>query len=73
MKSSRRSFTIGIAALLVASTTGCKTLCDMFFNHEPFLHPGEQYEGQYVKEGYGFNNPNAEKMKDPAYRKSLAP
>lgn len=73
----RRRFALVAAALLLVLPAGCRSGCEvdlsgLFFGPKE-KWPGEQYEGQYFKEGYGFNNPNAEKMKDPAYRKSLAP
>lgn len=71
MNTSRRFLIACLAVALLVSTTGCQMLFNMLFPQEEFLHPGERYEGQYWKEGYGFNNPNAEKMKDPEYRKSL--
>ena len=74
---SRSRFALVAAALLLVSLSGCRSGCEvdlsgLFFGPKE-KWPGEQYEGQYFKEGYGFNNPNAEKMKDPAYGKSLAP
>lgn len=69
MTTSRRFVFLAAAALLL-TTTGCRFLLDTFLGTDDKL-PGEQYSGQYWKEGYGFNNPNAEKMKDPAYRATL--
>lgn len=53
-----------VFAVCLASSGGCKII-GWFFDHQYEAKPGDPDPEQLWKEGYGFNNPNADKLQAP--------